>query len=156
GRCHSSSKMVKFLVIPNARCSSTVGHYYLDLVETNGVFIQATVDGGLETSKLYAAHLALRQHCMPDISVADAPAFVALKSTDNIRIESSWNLFTNYIGLDIKLLLLEKSLNYFNPEFQHHINLFNWLWLRIIQRSLDEFVYEYLCNKFSFFLRVLM
>ncbi|KAJ7932261.1 hypothetical protein B0H13DRAFT_1593476, partial [Mycena leptocephala] len=31
-RCHSSSKMV----VPNARCSSTVGHYYLDLVEENG------------------------------------------------------------------------------------------------------------------------
>ncbi|KAJ6617369.1 hypothetical protein B0H10DRAFT_2190086 [Mycena sp. CBHHK59/15] len=43
-RCHSSSKMIKFLVVPNARCSSTVGHYYLDLVEENGVFVQATVD----------------------------------------------------------------------------------------------------------------
>ncbi|KAJ7758877.1 hypothetical protein DFH07DRAFT_1024298 [Mycena maculata] len=134
-------KMVKFLVIPNACCSSTVGHYYLDLVEKNGVFDQATVDGGSETGELYAAHLALRQHCMPDILVVDAPAFVALKSTDNIPIKSSWNLFTNYIGLDIKqILLLGKSLNYFNPGFQHHINLFNWLWPRIIQRSLDQFI----------------
>jgi hypothetical protein len=75
-RCHSSSKMVKFLVVPNSRCSSTVGHYYLDLVEKNGgvycllvlssvltlgaVFVQATVDGGSETGELYAAHIALR------------------------------------------------------------------------------------------------
>jgi hypothetical protein len=35
-RCHSSSQMVKFMAVPNARCSSTVGHYYLDLVEKHG------------------------------------------------------------------------------------------------------------------------
>ncbi|KAJ6626634.1 hypothetical protein B0H10DRAFT_1941648 [Mycena sp. CBHHK59/15] len=140
-RCHSSSKMIKFLAVPNARCSSTVGHYYLDLVEENGVFVQATVDGGSETGELYAAHLALRQHCMPDISFADAPPFVALKSTDNIPIESSWHLFTNYVGLDIKqIILLGKSHNYFIPGSQLHIDLFNWLWPKIIQLSLDDFV----------------
>ncbi|KAF7338929.1 hypothetical protein MVEN_01969000 [Mycena venus] len=145
-RCHSSSKMVKFLVVPNARCSSTVGHYYLDLVEQHGVFVQATVDGGSETGELYAAHVALRQQCMPDITVEDAPAFVALKSTDNIPIESSWHLFTNYVGLDIKqIILLGKSLNYFHPSFQLHIDLFNWLWPKIVQLSLDEFV-EYWNN----------
>ncbi|KAJ7658239.1 hypothetical protein DFH06DRAFT_1472887 [Mycena polygramma] len=140
-RCHSSSKMIKFLVVPNARCSSTVGHYYLDLVEENGVFVQATVDGGSETGELYAAHVALRDYCMPDLSLEAAPAFVALPSTDNIPIESSWHLFTNYIGLDIKqILLLGKSLNYFNPAFQLHVDLFNWLWPKIVQVCLDDFV----------------
>ncbi|KAJ7934546.1 hypothetical protein B0H13DRAFT_1591548, partial [Mycena leptocephala] len=73
-RCHSSSKMVKFLVVPNAHCSSTVGHYYLDPVEKNGgalslhhllylvltagiVFVQATVNGGSERGQLYATML---------------------------------------------------------------------------------------------------
>ncbi|KAJ6547856.1 hypothetical protein B0H10DRAFT_2181170 [Mycena sp. CBHHK59/15] len=135
-RCHSSSKMIKFLVVPNARCSSTVGHYYLDLVEENGVFVQATVDGGSETGELYAAHVALRHYCMPDISIDAsidaAPPFVALPSTDNIPIESSWHLFTNYVGLDIKqIILLGKSLHYFNPGFLLHVNLFNWLWPKI-------------------------
>ncbi|KAJ7474553.1 hypothetical protein B0H11DRAFT_2428922 [Mycena galericulata] len=142
-RCHSSSKMVKFLVVPNARCSSTVGHYYLDLVEENGVFVQATVDGGSETGELYAAHLALRQviNSVYNVSVEDAPPFVALKSTDNIPIESSWHLFTNYVGCDIKqIILLGKANNYFNPALEHHIDLFNWLWPKIIQRSLDQFV----------------
>ncbi|KAJ6611720.1 hypothetical protein B0H10DRAFT_2165763 [Mycena sp. CBHHK59/15] len=140
-RCHSSSKMIKFLVVPNARCSSTVGHYYLDLVEENGVFVQATVDGGSETGELYAAHVALRQHCMPDISIDTAPPFVAFPSTDNIPIETSWHLFTNYVGLDIKqILLLGKSLSYFNPGFLLHINLFNWLWPKIVQLCLDDFV----------------
>ncbi|KAJ6560679.1 hypothetical protein B0H10DRAFT_2169414 [Mycena sp. CBHHK59/15] len=147
-RCHSSSKMIKFLVVPNARCSSTVGHYYLDLVVKDGgiVFVQATVDGGSETGEMYAAHLALRQHCMPEISLEDAPAFVALKSTDNIPIESSWHLFTNYVGLDIKqVLLLGKSHNYFIPGIQLHVDLFNWLWPKIVQLSLDNFV-EYWNN----------
>ncbi|KAJ7737943.1 hypothetical protein B0H16DRAFT_1325632, partial [Mycena metata] len=145
-RCHASSKMVKYLVVPNARCSSTVGHYYLDLVSEHGLFVQATVDGGSETGELYAAHIALREHCMPEISRQDAAAFVALKSTDNIPIESSWHLFTNYVGLDIKqIILLGKSLNYFHAGIQLHIDLFNWLWPRIIQLSLDEFV-EYWNN----------
>ncbi|KAJ7465857.1 hypothetical protein B0H11DRAFT_1733608 [Mycena galericulata] len=78
---------------------------------------------------------------MPDVSFKDAPPFIALKSTDNIPIESSCHLFTNYVGLDIKqIILLGKTLNYFNPGVQHHIDLFNWLWPKIIQRSLDEFV----------------
>ncbi|KAJ7794607.1 hypothetical protein B0H14DRAFT_2621743 [Mycena olivaceomarginata] len=140
-RCHSSSRMIKFLAVPNACCSSTVGHYYLDLVEENGVFVQATVDGGSETGELYAAHVALRHHWMPDISIDAAPPFVALPSTDNIPIESSWHLFTNYVGLDIKqILLLGKSLNYFNPGFPQHVNLFNWLWPKIVQLCLDNFV----------------
>ncbi|KAJ7663643.1 hypothetical protein B0H14DRAFT_2425147 [Mycena olivaceomarginata] len=121
-RSHSSSKMIKFLAVPNARCSSTVGHYYLDLVEEHGsmqFFVQATVDGGSETGELYTAHVALLQHCMPGTSFEDAPPFVALKSTDNIPIELSWHLFANYIGLDIKqILLLSKSNNYFMPGSQ--------------------------------------
>ncbi|KAJ6454096.1 hypothetical protein C8R47DRAFT_943016, partial [Mycena vitilis] len=150
-RCHSSSKMVKFLVVPNARCSSTVGHYYLDLVEEHGgklllcLFVQATVDGGSETGELYAAHLALRYasgaYCMPEIKIEDAVAFVALKSTDDIPIESSWHLFSNYVGLDIKeILLLGKSHNYFHSGLPFHVDLFNWLWPKIVQCSLDNFV----------------
>ncbi|KAJ7315803.1 hypothetical protein DFH08DRAFT_715290, partial [Mycena albidolilacea] len=145
-RCHSSRKMIKFLAVPNARCSSTVGHYYLDLVEEHGIFVQATVDGGSETGELYAAHVALRSHCMPGTSFEDAPPFVALKSTVNIPIESSWHLFTNYVALDIKqILLLGKSNNYFMPGSQLHIDLFNWVWPKIIQASLDNFV-EYWNN----------
>ncbi|KAJ7901547.1 hypothetical protein B0H13DRAFT_1882883 [Mycena leptocephala] len=94
--------MVKFMVVPIVPCSSTVGHFYLDLVEANGVFAQATVDGGSETGERYAAHVALRQQCMPDISLEDAPCFVPLENTDNIPIKSLWHLFTNYVGFDIK------------------------------------------------------
>ncbi|KAJ7737133.1 hypothetical protein B0H16DRAFT_1466405 [Mycena metata] len=60
--------------------------------------------------------------------------------------QQSMHLFTNYVGLDIKqIILLGKSLNYFHAGIQLHIDLFNWLWPRIIQLSLDEFV-EYWNN----------
>ncbi|KAJ7262349.1 hypothetical protein C8J57DRAFT_1231724 [Mycena rebaudengoi] len=73
-------------------------------------------------------------------------AFVPLKSIDNIPIESSWNLYTNYVGLDTKkIILLGKTLNYFNPGLQLYIDLFNWLWPKIVQLSLDDFV-EYWNN----------
>jgi hypothetical protein len=59
---------------------------------------------------------------MPELSLQEAPAFVALKSTDNIPIESSWHLFTNYVGLDLKeIILLGKSQSYFNPAFPLHM-----------------------------------
>ncbi|KAJ7331314.1 hypothetical protein DFH08DRAFT_708282, partial [Mycena albidolilacea] len=140
-RCHSSSQMVKFMAFPNARCSSTVGHYYLDLVEKHVVFVQPTVDGGSETGELYTCHVVMRQQCMLELSLQEAPAFVALKSTDNIPIESLWHLFTNYVGLNLKeIILLGKSQSYFNPAFPLHIDLFNWLWPKIVQYSLDDFV----------------
>ncbi|KAJ7934887.1 hypothetical protein B0H13DRAFT_2305344 [Mycena leptocephala] len=103
-------------------------HRYLRLTlpfkQQNGQLqnMVATVDGGSETGELYAAHVALRQHVMPYISVDDAPLLVAMKSTDNIPIESSWHLFTNYIGLDIKqIILLGKSLNYLNSFLPLHM-----------------------------------
>jgi hypothetical protein len=59
---------------------------------------------------------------MLELSLQEAPAFVALKSTDNIPIESSWHLFTNYVGLDLKeIILLGKSQSYFNPAFPLHM-----------------------------------
>ncbi|KAJ6585913.1 hypothetical protein B0H19DRAFT_925014 [Mycena capillaripes] len=77
---------------------------------------------------------------MPDISLE--PAFVALKSTDKIAIESSWNLFTNYVGLDIKqIILFGKIQNYFHPNSHpFYSDLFNWLWPKIVHLCLDSFV----------------
>ncbi|KAJ6459313.1 hypothetical protein C8R45DRAFT_942339 [Mycena sanguinolenta] len=125
-----------------ARCSSTVGHYYLDLVEKHGVFIQATVDGTrkdqhsmfklcrfIQQSKESSqrkyqepewkvGYLPIDERTslyIPELSLQDAPAF-------NIPIESSWHLFTNYVGLDLKqIILLSKSQSYFNPAFLLHM-----------------------------------
>jgi len=36
GRCHGSGYIVDMAVVPNARCLSTIGHLYLDLVESTG------------------------------------------------------------------------------------------------------------------------
>ncbi|KAJ6473079.1 hypothetical protein C8R45DRAFT_1163468, partial [Mycena sanguinolenta] len=39
-----------------------------------------------------------------------------------------------------QLVKYGKTFNYFNAAFQIHIDLFNWLWPKIIQRSLDDFI----------------
>ncbi|KAJ7854709.1 hypothetical protein B0H14DRAFT_2579722 [Mycena olivaceomarginata] len=122
-RCHSSSQMVKFMAVPNAHCSSTVGHHYLDLVE-NMVFSSRPQWMGGQKPENYTPAMLLcsGQQCMPELSLQKAPAFVALKSTDNIPIEPLWHLFTNYVGLDLKeIILLGKSQSYFNPAFPLHI-----------------------------------
>ncbi|KAJ7642548.1 hypothetical protein B0H17DRAFT_1163930 [Mycena rosella] len=125
-RCHLTGRMIKLLVVP---------------ILPAALFVQATVDGGSETGEMYAAHLALCQYCMPQLTLEEAPAFVPLKSTDNITIESSWHFFTDYVGHDIKeIILLRKALNYFNPAHQFHIDLFSWLWPKIVQLSLNDFV----------------
>jgi hypothetical protein len=36
GRCHGSGYIVHLTVVPNARCAFTIGHLYLDLVESTG------------------------------------------------------------------------------------------------------------------------
>ncbi|KAK7454047.1 hypothetical protein VKT23_011560 [Stygiomarasmius scandens] len=60
-RCHSSGRLLHEVVVPNARCSSTIGHVYLDFVEKYGeICEQLTVDGGSETGEMYACHQALR------------------------------------------------------------------------------------------------
>jgi hypothetical protein len=41
GRCHGSGYIVHLAVVPNARCAFTIGHLYLDLVEsTGGTFLK--------------------------------------------------------------------------------------------------------------------
>ncbi|KAJ7832526.1 hypothetical protein B0H14DRAFT_2364725 [Mycena olivaceomarginata] len=36
GRCHGSGYIVHLTVLPNVRCAFTIGHLYLDLVESTG------------------------------------------------------------------------------------------------------------------------
>jgi hypothetical protein len=44
--------------------------------------------------------IACRAQFLPEISSTDAPACVALKSSDNIPIEALWSYFLKYTGHD--------------------------------------------------------
>ncbi|KAF9064745.1 hypothetical protein BDP27DRAFT_1425506 [Rhodocollybia butyracea] len=113
------------------------------MVEEYGeIPLQLTVDGGTETGQMRACLTALRQIYTPDLALDKVPAFVALKSSDNIPIETSWHYMRTYNGKDLKaaiLLTKDADKRYFNPMDQLHINLFNWVWPKIAQKSVAEF-----------------
>ncbi|KAJ6455022.1 hypothetical protein C8R45DRAFT_1056748 [Mycena sanguinolenta] len=134
--------IVHMPVVPNARCAFTIGHLYLDLVESTGeILIQITVDGGTETQYMFQFHEQLRAQFLPDVSSTEVPACVALKSSDNIPIEALWSYFLKYTGHDLKAaILLGKTENYVNIANELHIDLFHWLWSRIVQIAVNQFV----------------
>ncbi|KAH7870035.1 uncharacterized protein C8R40DRAFT_1163319 [Lentinula edodes] len=139
-RDHSSGKILFEIVVPNARCSSTVRHIYLDFVEKYGMICQQlTVDGGSETGEMYACHTALREKYAADL---ERPAFVALPSTLNIVIEGSWGHWLKFKGKTIRSAIeLGKEQGYFQPGSDLHLNLFNWIWPKIVQLGVNEFVH---------------
>ncbi|KAJ7198040.1 hypothetical protein C8J57DRAFT_1233185 [Mycena rebaudengoi] len=105
GRCHGSGYIVHLTVVPNARCAFTIGHLYLDLVESTGkIRIQITVDGGTEPQYMFQLHEQLR--------------------SDNIPIEALWSYFLKYTGHDLKAaILLGHTENYINVTNKLHISI---------------------------------
>ncbi|ESK87185.1 hypothetical protein Moror_5856 [Moniliophthora roreri MCA 2997] len=138
-RDHSSGRILSQVVVPNAQCSSTVAHIYLDYIEKYGmVFLQVTVDGGSETGEMYACHRALREKYFPGNT---QPSSVALKSVHNIIIESSWGQWLKFGGDSLHETIEHgKTSGYFVQDNNIHVNLFHWLWSKIVQKRVDEFV----------------
>ncbi|KAF8200546.1 hypothetical protein K438DRAFT_1582669, partial [Mycena galopus ATCC 62051] len=146
--------MVLYLtVVPNDRNEETISHVYLDFVEVTGgeqycclpinaeMPVHLTFDGGTETGLMKAIQQELRRSLLADkLTELDRPSTVALKSTDNIPIESLWSDWQTYAGRNIKHTLLQGNANgLFPPGNPKHVNLFQWLWPRIVQCHLNEF-----------------
>ncbi|KAK7684325.1 hypothetical protein QCA50_012649 [Cerrena zonata] len=129
-------------LVANARLATTIGHVHLDFLEIYGAFpLQLTVYHGSETGEMYAIQIALRESFLPDIDRTQRPAFVALKSTTNVRIENFWHQLRQKAGLNIEDILREGQHNgLFNPNNIIHIKLFQWLWPPIVQTELDRFM----------------
>ncbi|KAF8174528.1 hypothetical protein K438DRAFT_1609522, partial [Mycena galopus ATCC 62051] len=144
-------------VVPNDRNEETIGHVYLDFVEVTGEMpVQLTFDGGTERL-MKAIQQELRRSLLADeLTELDRPSTVALKSTDNIPIESLWSYWQTYAGRNIKHTLVQGNANgLFSPGNPNHVsahplnvnsgthiissNLFQWLWPRIVQCHLNEF-----------------
>ncbi|KAE9403507.1 hypothetical protein BT96DRAFT_990167 [Gymnopus androsaceus JB14] len=143
-QCHSSGKVLHDIFVPNTRCSSTIGHIYLDFVTEYGMICeQLTVDGGSETGEMFACHTALTQKYQPRNKTA---AFFALPSTKNVVIEGSWNHWLRFHGTTLyQVIELGRSQGYFAVGNQLHINLFHWIWPKIVQAGVNEFI-EYWNN----------
>ncbi|KAJ7590443.1 hypothetical protein C8J56DRAFT_888594 [Mycena floridula] len=119
-----------------------------------------TVDCGVEIGEMFAEHCTLCREYSP--LMEGVPAVRALKSLNNIPIESSWQYMSKHIGHDMKeIIMLSQSQGYFIPAIQLHVlprmeltlnltdsqpkleetnsesDLFNWLWPKIMQQCLD-------------------
>ncbi|KAJ7050243.1 hypothetical protein C8F01DRAFT_1264324 [Mycena amicta] len=116
-----------------------------DFVEVTGeIPIQLTFDGGTETGYMASSQHELRHRYLPELLESTCPATRALKSMDNIPIESGWKYWIDDEGANIKTALLEAHTNgLFAPGNQIHINLFQWLWSRIIRHHLQEWKYYF-------------
>ncbi|KAJ6535848.1 hypothetical protein DFH09DRAFT_1091625 [Mycena vulgaris] len=119
-------KVLWLVVVPNSRLSNTIGHVFLDMVSKYGV--QVTFDGDSELGWLAAFQTTLREVFAPDLSAEEWKPVAAVKSTSNIPIESTWSY-------DRK----------FNGDVVHR-DLFRWLWPKIVQIGLNEFL-DYFNNK---------
>ncbi|KAJ7203092.1 hypothetical protein GGX14DRAFT_570351 [Mycena pura] len=118
-----------------------IGHVYLDFVERTGKTpIQLTFDCGTETGRMKALHEELRRQLLPELTEFERPPTVAMKSTDNIPIESCWSYWQDYCGRNIKAVILHGHANgWFASANRNHVHLFQWLWSRIVQTHLNAF-----------------
>ncbi|KAG6834599.1 hypothetical protein H0H93_008683 [Arthromyces matolae] len=145
------SSFIKHLVtVPNNRLATTVGHIHLDCVEKYGVFkavpVTSVVDKGSELGYLYANQAALRTTYAPEIDVNTYPPVLQVKSTHNTPIESLWHWFQKTTGRDFRDIVCQGFQDgRYNPNNKLHVDLFNWLWPKILQSALDNFT-EYWNN----------
>ncbi|KAJ3980302.1 hypothetical protein F5890DRAFT_1419886 [Lentinula detonsa] len=142
-----SSFILHLVVVPNNRIATTIGHVHLDCIEKH-MFIPITfvVDKGSETRYVFVNQTGLREAYAPDIDSEKYPPALHLRSVHNTPIEGLWHWFTNTAGINLKDELRRGYTdNIFHPGSQVHINLFNWLWPKILQNELDVFT-EYWNN----------
>jgi hypothetical protein len=135
--------------------------------------IQLTVDGGTETKYMAELHEYLRyvvssadtrsrSHVFNLRAIytpnTDTPTIIALKSTDNLPIESAWNQLLQFTGHDLKAVILEgRSSSIINIGLEHHMSvissslnrfivteefrlLFQWLWPKVVKQAINTFV----------------
>ncbi|KAJ7827961.1 hypothetical protein B0H14DRAFT_3088267 [Mycena olivaceomarginata] len=136
-------KVLWLVVVPNSRLSDTIGHVFLDMVSKYGaISVQVTFDGGSELGWLAAFQTTLREVFAPDLSAEEWKPVVAVKSTSNIPIESTWSYDRKFNGRSMRDILEEAE----SISFREMLELFRWLWPKIVQIGLDEFV-DYFNNK---------
>ncbi|KAF6752682.1 hypothetical protein DFP72DRAFT_1033891 [Ephemerocybe angulata] len=137
-----SSFIVHLVVVPNNRLADTIGHVYLDMVEkTLSIPITMVTDKGSEVGHLFAHQRGLRQAYSADIDVAQFPPVVQIKSVHNTPIEGLWHWFLENSGRNLKDTIVSGQTNgIFHPGDPTHAQLFNYLWPKVLQIQLDNFV----------------
>ncbi|KAF9006785.1 hypothetical protein BDZ89DRAFT_965903 [Hymenopellis radicata] len=132
-RDKASGRLIKLEVVPDARLSDTIGHLYLDMVEEWGCIpLQITTDKDSETGVVEIHAKA--------VSLVKFPAFVAVQSVHNIIAESLWHWMRKTLTGDIEHIIKRGQTDgIFISIDGIHIQLFQWLWPKIVQNHLNEF-----------------
>ncbi|KAJ7504745.1 hypothetical protein B0H11DRAFT_1852281 [Mycena galericulata] len=137
-------KVLLLKAVPNSRLSDTVGHLFLYMVsDFQATSVQVTFDGGSELGWLAAFQTTLREVFAPgELSPDEWRSVVAVKSTSNISIESTWSYDRQFNGRSLWAIIEEGRIHLIPGD----LSLFHWLWSKIVQTGLDEFV-DYFNNK---------
>ncbi|KAJ7862259.1 hypothetical protein B0H14DRAFT_3614015 [Mycena olivaceomarginata] len=139
-------KILWLVVVPNSRLSDTIGHVFLDMVSIyKAISIQVTFDGGSELGWLASFQTTLRQIFAPELTAEEWKPILAVQSSINIPIESTWSYDRQFNGRSLRNIL-EDGRIHLTPRDLIHRNLFRWLWPKIVQIGLDEFV-DYFNNQ---------
>ncbi|KAF5325449.1 hypothetical protein D9619_009977 [Psilocybe cf. subviscida] len=107
--------------------------------------ITFVMDKGSETGMIFACQTGLREAYGTGITdLAKYPPAVHVQSIHNTPIEGAWHWFSESKGRTIKSIL-QGGFNdgIYNSNNPIHVQLFNWLWPRILQIQLDLFRQEW-------------
>ncbi|KAK6993135.1 hypothetical protein R3P38DRAFT_2524907, partial [Favolaschia claudopus] len=111
---------------------------FLDMVSSyEAISVQVTFDDGSELGWLSAFQTTLREIFAPLVDPVAWKPCVAVQSSPNIPIESTWSYDRKFNGAAFVTFL---------KKVGSILHLFRWLWSKIVQISLDEFV-DYFNNK---------
>ncbi|KAL0061838.1 hypothetical protein AAF712_011280 [Marasmius tenuissimus] len=128
--------------VPDAREGAAVGHLHLDMIVGTGyrAAVQMTYDLGHKTKEMKRQQFTIREHCS-GLDPDEFPVVWETKSTHNISIESAWKWFRQYNGIGIRDIIEQgKSNGIFIQSNPVHTNLFHWLFPKLVQSCLDDFI----------------
>ncbi|KAF7975981.1 hypothetical protein HWV62_8132 [Athelia sp. TMB] len=131
-------------VLPNVRKANTIAHFYLDFIEEYGCICLTLItdkgsEVGVKDGMIYIQK-TLRLESAPEFTIEEWPPWVGVQSKKNTPIEGFWRWKRAGEGHSIRqAILVGKNEGIFNPANPRHIDIFNWLWPRLVQERLDEF-----------------
>ncbi|KAJ7794463.1 hypothetical protein B0H14DRAFT_2621896 [Mycena olivaceomarginata] len=97
-----------------------VGHIFLEMVSAFGaISVQVTFDGGSELGWLAAFRTTLREIFAPELSPEEWKPVVAVQSSSNIPIESTWSYDRKFNGRSIREVLKEGRIHLIPGDVVH-------------------------------------
>ncbi|EHS63088.1 uncharacterized protein PGTG_21418 [Puccinia graminis f. sp. tritici CRL 75-36-700-3] len=121
-----------------------IGYYYLQLVkEIGGIPRRTSTDKGTETIHLASHQINLTQQYNEEC-IDPTQSHLFTKSTHNQKIECLWSqLMKRYNSELINKLFTAIEESFYDPQDPLEQLLFIYLWVPLVQRSLDDWMNNY-------------